>query len=298
MNTPQRVAKRARRPVVEYATVVLGSLCIAVALNWFLVPNRIAAGGVSGFATVVHHLTGLPVGGVMLAVNVPLFLWSLKVLGPRFGAKTIIGSIATSLFADLLAPIAVPLTNDPLLASIYGGALSGLGVGITFRVGGSTGGTDIAAQLLHYYIKIGLGRGVLLADGFVILFAALAFNAELALLGFVGVFFSSRVIDFIQEGGAYGKAAFIVSEQHAEISRRVLYEMERGVTKLDGKGMFTGETRPVLFVIVSQREIVQLRGIVAEADPRAFMVVTDVSEVLGEGFGPLGGTVPSQGGAG
>lgn len=277
-----------RHPALDYAVVLLGSLLVALSLNWFLVPNRIAAGGVSGFATVIHHLFGLPVGAVMLSLNVPLFVWSLLVLGSRFGVKTLLGAVATSIFADLTAGVVDPLTQDPFLAAIYGGILSGVGIGITFRAGGSTGGTDIAAQLLHHYLRRGLGRMLLAADGLVILFAGLAFNAELALYAFLAVFVSSRVIDVIQEGGTYAKAAFIVSERYREIAREVLYGMERGVTELKGQGMFTGASRPVLFVIVTRPEIARLRQIVAAIDPRAFMVVTDVSEVLGEGFGSLG----------
>lgn len=278
-----------KHPVRDYILVLLGSLIVALALNWFLVPNKIAAGGVSGLATVIHYLVGLPVGVTMLLVNVPLFLIAIRSLGSRFGLKTFIGAIATALFVDLLAPWLHAPTTDPALASIYGGLLVGVGIGITFRAGGSTGGTDVAAQLLHRYFRLGLGRMLLLADGFVILFAGIVFNAEAALYAFISVYLAARAIDFIQEGGTYAKAAFIVSMMNAEISGRVLHDMERGVTELQGQGMFTGEDRPVLFVIVSRAELVQLQRLVAEIDPRAFMVVTDVAEVLGEGFGPLDG---------
>lgn len=277
----------AKHPVRDYFMVLFGSLLVALALNWFMVPNKIAAGGVSGLATVIHYLTGWPVGVIILCVNVPLFLASLLVLGPRFGIKTLIGSVATGVLVDLLAPVLHPLTEDAVLAAIFGGVLSGVGIAITFRAGGSTGGTDIAAQLLHHWFRLGVGRMLLVADGFVILTAAIVFDAELALYAFLAVYLTSRVIDFIQEGGLYAKAAFIISDHHKEIAEAVLHVMDRGVTRLSGRGMFTGADRPVLFVIVSRREIVRLRQLVAQIDPKAFMVVTDVSEVLGEGFGPL-----------
>lgn len=278
------LARNRTRPVLDYLVVLLGSLCIAFALNWFLVPNQVAAGGVSGLATVVYYLTGMPVGVTMLLVNVPLFLVSLKVLGPTFGVKTVVGAIATAVFVDMSAGWLSPLTSDPFLASIYGGILSGIGIGITFRVGGSTGGTDIAARLLNHFFRLGPGRMLMVADGFVIAFAGITFGAELALYAFISVYLTGRVIDFIQEGGVYAKAAFVVSTESDAIAQAVLHDMERGVTELKGQGMFTGADRPVLFIIVPRGEITHLRRIVARIDPNAFMVVTDVSEVLGEGF--------------
>ncbi|NLN28043.1 MAG: YitT family protein [Firmicutes bacterium] len=276
--------KYKERPVFEYLVVLFGSFLIALSLNWFLVPNQIAAGGVSGLATVVYYLTRLPVGVTMLFVNVPLFLISLKVLGPTFGVKTVVGAVATSVFVDVTAGWLTPLTSDPFLACIYGGVLSGIGIGVTFRVGGSTGGTDIAARLLHHWFRLGPGRMLMVADGFVIALAGIVFGAELALYAFIAVFLTGRVIDFIQEGGVYAKAAFIISTESDAIAQAVLHEMERGVTELKGQGMFTGVDRPVLFVIVPRGEIARLRRIVARIDLKAFMVVTDVSEVLGEGF--------------
>lgn len=278
------LVKYKERPVFEYLVVLFGSFLIALSLNWFLVPNQIAAGGVSGLATVVYYLTRLPVGVTMLFVNVPLFLISLKVLGPTFGVKTVVGAVATSVFVDVTAGWLTPLTSDPFLACIYGGVLSGIGIGVTFRVGGSTGGTDIAARLLHHWFRLGPGRMLMVADGFVIALAGIVFGAELALYAFIAVFLTGRVIDFIQEGGVYAKAAFIISTESDAIAQAVLHEMERGVTELKGQGMFTGMDRPVLFVIVPRGEIARLRRIVARIDPKAFMVVTDVSEVLGEGF--------------
>lgn len=270
-----------------YSVLFAGALCVALALNLFLIPNRIAAGGVSGLATVVFHLFGLPVGVTMLLVNLPLFAASLKVLGRRFGIKTLFGAVATALLVDATAPLTIPLTTDPALAAVYGGVLAGVGVGLTFRVGGSTGGTDMAAQLLHRWLHLGAGRMLLLVDGFVILLAAFAFSAELALYALLSAFLTSKVIDLMQEGHSYAKAAFIISERVDEIARRVLAEMDRGATTLQGRGMYTGMDRQVLFVIVARGEIVQLRRLVVDADPRAFVVVTDVFEVLGEGFGPM-----------
>ena len=276
------LVKYKERPVFEYLVVLFGSFLIALSLNWFLVPNQIAAGGVSGLATVVYYLTRLPVGVTMLFVNVPLFLISLKVLGPTFGVKTVVGAVATSVFVDVTAGWLTPLTSDPFLACIYGGVLSGIGIGVTFRVGGSTGGTDIAARLLHHWFRLGPGRMLMVADGFVIALAGIVFGAELALYAFIAVFLTGRVIDFIQEGGVYAKAAFIISTESDAIAQAVLHEMERGVTELKGQGMFTGVDWPVLFVIVPR---IARCGAVARIDLKAFMVVTDVS-----GAGKASGT--------
>lgn len=270
--------------VWEWGLLTVGCLCVALALNWFLVPHKIAAGGVSGFAVVVYHTLGIPVGATTLAVNIPLFLAALRVLGAQFGAKTIIASVLMALLIDVTAPYTGALTADTALAAIYGGALSGVGLGLVFRAGGSTGGTDIVAYLLHAWLHLGRGRMLLVADGFVILLAAIFFNAELALYGLLGAFLTSRTLDLLLEGRAYAKAAFIISDHAEEIAQMILTEMDRGVTALDGEGMYTRKRRRILFVIVARNEIVRLERGVARIDPKAFVVVTAVNEVLGEGF--------------
>lgn len=276
--------KRARRLVLDYLGIAVGAAMVALALDWFLVPNRIAAGGVSGLATVAHHVFAWPVGLTMLVVNVPLFAASVKALGFRFGIKTIYGTVVTSVLVDVLAPYLAPLTRDPALASIYGGVLAGIGIGITFRFGGSTGGTDMAARLLNHFTSISVGRSLLIFDGVVIALAGVVFNPELALYAFLSVFVTSKAIDVIQEGSAYAKGAFIISDKAAEIGERILHELERGVTALKGQGLYTRADREVLFVIVARHEIHRLSELVHSVDPRAFMVITDVSDVLGEGF--------------
>ncbi|MFO7319850.1 MAG: YitT family protein [Limnochordia bacterium] len=276
--------RRAKRVAIDYIGVAAGSALVALALDWFLVPNKIAAGGVSGFATVLHYVFGWPVGVVMLAVDAPLFVLSIRYVGLRFGVKTIFGTVVTSVLVDVLAPFLSPLTRDPVLAAIYGGVLAGIGIGVTFRYGGSTGGTDMAARLLHRFTGISVGRSLLIFDGFVILLAGIVFNPELALYAFLSVFVTSKAIDVIQEGSSYAKGAFIISEKAGEIGDRILRELDRGVTALKGKGLYTQSDREVLFVIVSRQEIHALSKLVHSVDPRAFMVITDVSDVLGEGF--------------
>lgn len=272
---------------LSYLWVIVGTLGTALALDLFLVPNQIAAGGVSGLATITYHWFGWPVGMVMLAINIPLFLASLRTLGREFGIKTIVGTVSLSFWTDLLAGVVQPLTEDPLLAAIYGGILAGAGMGLCFRAGGSTGGTDMAARMVAHYTTMSTGRALLLADGLVILLAALAFSPELALYALLAVFLTGKAIDFVQEGQGYAKAAYIISTHSAQIGQAILTELQRGATALRGKGLYTGEGREVLLVIVSRTEVAQLKGLVSRLDPRAFMVIHDVHEVLGEGFGPM-----------
>lgn len=275
---------KARKLLVEYLGVSLGVLITAFGLSWFLIPNRIAAGGVSGFATVTFYLFQLPVGVTMLALNIPLFLASLKVIGTMFGMKTLYGAITLSVTVDVFNQIATPITTDPLLAAIYGGVLAGVGLGLAFRFGGSTGGTDMAAQLVARYFPTSVGKALLVVDGLVIVLAGIVFGPELALYALIAVFVTTQAIDLVQEGQSYAKGAFIISERSAEISQTVLREMERGATTLQGKGAFTQTEREVLFIIVARSELTTLKEVIHRIDPHAFFVITDVREVIGEGF--------------
>lgn len=279
--------KRIPRSLIEYGGLIIGSLLVALGLDLFLIPNRIAAGGVSGLATVTYHLFGWPVGMTMLAANIPLFLIGVRVVGLRFGLKTLIGTVATSLFVDGLAAFLPVLTQDSSLAAIYGGVATGIGIGITFRSGGSTGGTDMAARILNHYTHLSVGWSLLIFDGFVILLAGIVFNPELALYAFLAVFLASKTIDFVQEGPVKAKAALVISNRPQAIGERVLREMDRGATALQGRGLYTSFEREVLMIIVARQEIQLLRRIVKEEDPAAFMVIAEVSEVLGEGFAPF-----------
>ncbi len=276
-----------RRTIRDYLGVLIGVVITAVGLSWFLIPNRIAAGGVSGLATVTYHLFNFPVGVTMLALNAPLFVISLRLFGFGFGAKTLFGAVALSIVVDITSFWAVPVTTDPLLAAIYGGVIAGVGLGLAFRYGGSTGGTDMAAQILSRYMSTSVGQALLLVDGLVIVLAGISFGPELALYAMIAVFATTKAIDLVQEGLPYAKAAFIISTHPQRLGKVILAELERGATGLKGRGVFTNTEREVLFVIVARSEIATLKEIVHEQDPKAFFVITDVNEVLGEGFKKL-----------
>ncbi|HLT58319.1 MAG: YitT family protein [Limnochordales bacterium] len=273
-----------RATLAAYAGLTAGVALVALGLNWFLVPHRLAAGGVSGLAVVVHHLFGLPVGATMLVINIPLFILAARVLGIAAGARSIYGFVSLSLIVDALAPYLSPLTQDPVLASIYGGVLVGIGVGITYRLSGSTGGTALGARLIHHYLRIGTGRALLLADGIVILLAGIAFGPELALYALLSVFITIRVVDLLEEGTPHAKAAIIVSDAPDRVAQLVLHELQRGATALQGRGLYTGRDRQILLVIVDRDEVGRLKQLVRSADPTAFVVISDVHEALGEGF--------------
>lgn len=269
----------------EYLGVTLGSFITALGLVVFLIPNKIAAGGVSGLATVVYYLVGFPVGITMFVMNIPLFLLSIKELGVRFGLKSLYGTFILSFFIDSLAIyLFKPWTTDPLLATIYGGLVTGLGLGIVFRSKGTTGGTDLAAALINKYLKVSIGYALFAIDTMVIVLAGIVFDLETALYALIAVFVTSRMIDLVQEGIAYAKAATIISEHHDVISKEILSGMDRGVTILQGRGAYTGKDRDVLLCVVSRSQVSILKGIVHSVDPRAFVIVSDVHEVLGEGF--------------
>jgi len=271
------------REFLNYGLITLGSLITAVGLDMFLVPNRIAAGGVSGLATIIFYLFNLSVGATMLAINIPLFLASLKVLGPKFGIKTLYGFFILSVFVDLLEPVIKSPTTDPLLAAVFGGIFTGAGLGLVFRAGGTTGGTDIAAQLIRKFFKVSSGQGLMLIDGLVIILAGIFFSAELALYALIAVFITSKVIDVVQEGlGA--KAALIISDHTDQIAREILTQMERGATLMKGIGAYTGKEKGLILTVVGRWEVAKLKSLVREVDPYAFVIVAEAHEVLGEGF--------------
>ena len=249
-----------------------------------MIPNKIAAGGVSGLATVIYYLFELNVGITMLLINIPILLTGMKVLGASLGAKTIFGILSLSFFTDLMQPIVPDITNDLLLASIYGGLLIGLGLGVVFRFRGTTGGTAMIARLIHHFSSLSVGQGLLIADGFVVTLAGIFFNLEAALYAAITIFITSKTIDVIQEGMDISKAALIISNKSEEIEDAILDNLNRGFTSFKGQGGFTGKNKEVLLCIIARSEVTRLKRMVYEIDEDAFVAISAVHEVLGEGF--------------
>ena len=268
-----------------YLGIVLGTVITALALNMFLIPNKVAAGGTSGLATVLHHTFGLPVGLTMLAMDIPMFLLSVKLLGARFGVNTLLGAGVLALTIDLTAAYVPLLTRDLLLNSLYGGVLSGIGMGIVFKFKGTTAGTDLAAAIINKLTGISVGKALLTVDLFVIALAGVVFgSAELALYGIISLFITTQIIDLVQEGPSAAKAFFIMSRSSQEVAAAIMDELGRGVTLLAGRGGYTQADGEIVFCVVSTREVSQVKELVYRIDRQAFVIVADAHEVLGEGF--------------
>lgn len=274
--------------VIEFIGVSVGVILTALGLDMFLIPNKIAAGGVSGIATVLHYVAGAPVGMTMLVLNIPLFLMGIYRLGLKFGFRSLYGTISLSILVDVLAPYLPVLTREPMLASVFGGVLTGLGLGLTFRFRGTTGGTDLAAAILRTYTGANVGQLLFLVDAMVVLAAGFAFNSwELAMYALITIFVTAWLIDLVQEGISYAKAFFIISDRSEVIGDAVLQQIDRGATALKGRGMYTGADKDILLVVVNRSQVTLLKDLVYRLDPKAFVILADVHEVLGEGFKPL-----------
>lgn len=273
-----------KREITRMIGVLAGTTILALGLVLFLIPNKIAPGGVSGLATVIFHLTGFSVGLVMLAINIPLFILGIKRLGFVFGLRTLVATIYLSVAVDVLQKYLAPITQDPLLASLYGGIIMGVGLGLAINNGGTTGGTDLAAVLLHKYLKFSIGTTLLILDTIVIAFAGIFFNLELAMYSALALYVSTKVLDLMQEGWHYARAAYIISDKPQEIAQAIMAKLDRGTTGFYGKGMYSGEEKTILYVICSRAEISQLKDLISVLDPNAFIVIGEATEVLGEGF--------------
>ncbi|HDR05538.1 MAG TPA: YitT family protein [Candidatus Marinimicrobia bacterium] len=276
-----------KRNVVDYVIITLGSAVMAFSLVVFLIPNKVTAGGVSGMATILYHLFKIPAGISMLAMNVPLFLIGVKVFGKKFGAKTLWGVFTISFFTDGMDKYLGwgALTTDHILASLYGGVILGVGLGIIMRGRGTTGGSDIVARILHKYTNLSLGWSFIVIDtGVIIATGAIFQNVDLILFGLISLGISSKIVDVVTEGVASEKGVIIISEKWQAISQRILSEMNRGVTGLDSVGMFTNTEKKSLYCVISTRQVEQIRRIIKEEDTNAFVTVQNIAILQGEGF--------------
>lgn len=280
------INKRWYKYLIEYIAISIGTIIMAISLNMFLEPNTIAPGGVSGLAIVIKKLTNgfLKVDVTNLLINIPLFISGVIVLGKSFGAKTLYATFSLSFFIRIM-PHSIA-TNNLLLASIFGGLLIGMGIGIVFKFGGTTGGTDLAASIINkYFPGISTAKIMMFIDLMVVVFAGIVDKKiDTALYSIISLYILVKVIDQILEGISYEKAFIIISEKPEELGKEILEEIDRGATVLKGKGMYTGLERDVLLCVVNRAEIIKLKEVIHELDKRAFVMVTDIHEVLGEGF--------------
>jgi uncharacterized membrane-anchored protein YitT (DUF2179 family) len=275
------------RSVTNLLLIAAGCICMALAMDIFLNPNNVVPGGFTALAMFANRLWGWPIGVTLLVLNIPFLAWGMKVLGVQFGPKTVLAAVLSAVLIDLLQPHLPVVRGEPLLYTLYGGLLYGLGMALVFRANATSGGTEIPAKLLEHYRGVRLSTSLLVMDLAVLALAALFFGLAPALYALIAAWVMARVIDAVETGLDASNTALIVTGQPAAIRDQVLDRLERGVTILRGEGGYTGEERTVLFVAVNRRQVPALREIVREADRDAFMVISPSHEVLGEGFKPL-----------
>ena len=267
----------------EYLSIIVGSAIVAISFNVFLLPNEVASGGVSGISTILKGLFDWKPAFVQWAFNIPLFVTGVILLGRNFGAKTAVGTVFLPLVV-FLTEAWEPWTLNPLLGALFGGILVGLGLGIVFRGNASTGGTDLAAQIITKYTGFTLGTSVALIDGLIVLAAAIVFDIEKGLYALVGLYVTTKTIDLVQVGFGRSKLVYIITNKQVEMRDAIYEEIDRGVTKLTATGGYTEAEKPILLVVVHPTEFTRLKKLVKDVDPGAFVIVSDAAEVLGEGF--------------
>lgn len=280
-----------RKWIISYSLITLGSIIMAVGYVFFIAPHKIVPGGVYGIGIVLHHLVGIPVGLTGLAFNIPLTIIGVRILGPRFGVKTVVGFVLASVFIDgltLLWGDSPLVPDDILLSSIFGGALIGFGLGLIFKSKATSGGSTIIAMIMSKFTKIPIGQTLMIVDSVIVIVGLVAFGDwTIPLYSWIAIYVTGKVIDVVLEGVSYEKTMFIISERHKEISEKILYDLNRGGTLLEGKGMYNQDEKKVIFVNVSRREMAILQEFIHEIDPDAFVTVIDASEILGKGFKSL-----------
>ena len=284
----------------DYAIIILASTLQAISLRLFFIPAQLASGGVSGIAQLINHYTDWPIGLMILIGNIPLFVIGWRFLGGRrFAMRTAAAILTYSLLTDLIlkTPLFGPhgagtaliadLQGDIFLNSLYGAIVGGIGFGLVYRAHGSSGGSDILARILNSWRGIPITQSYLYVDTAVILGAGFVFGWKEALYAMIALYVSGLVAETTLEGGGTVRTAMIVTSEPKEVSQRLIDQLLRGVTVLEGTGAFTGAERPVLYCVITRAEVSRLKTIVYEVDPRAFMVIGYAHEALGEGFRPL-----------
>lgn len=274
---------------IEYVGITVGCALMAVGIVFFLQPNTIAPGGVTGIGVVVQKLIGVPIDVTNLVINIPLFISGVILLGGAFGMKTAYATVMLSGFIRffiIMSGNSHVVTNDLLLSAIYGGVIMGAGIGLVFRSGGTTGGTDLAGAILNkYFPSLSIAKLMMILDLMVVVAAGLVVkNVEISLYSIIALYILVQMADFIVEGLSYSKAFYIISNHSDKIGKKINSELDRGVTSLQGRGFYTGAEKDVLLCVVNRAQVAKLKKLVYEIDEKAFIMVTTIHEVLGEGF--------------
>ena len=290
-----------KRVAIDFVFVAIGCIFVALGIDLFLVPNKIAAGGVSGLATVIYYIIDkrVPVGIIMIILNVPIFIFGFKYLGKYFSVKTLFGTVLLSVFVDILKPftdiflkeyiLKDSVYTDLLLYAVFGGIFVGIGLGLIFRVDATTGGSDLLAAIVrNKKPDFTNGQILMIIDALVVAFATLYFKSFLiGLYAIVTIFVTTKIMDAVLEGVSFSRAVFIISDKSEEISEKIINDLNRGATALSGYGVYTKATKEVILCVINRGQIPKLKGYIKDIDPNAFVILTDIREVLGEGFMPL-----------
>jgi len=297
----QNKSNRLLSNIGAYFGITLGCIIFGISYSWFLIPFKVAPGGVGGISQILYHLFGFPAGISMITINIPLFIVGWIFLGKQFGLKSFFGMMLGSFLVDLLEPQRLynsfdifkdvintnywAFTDNILLASIAGSVLLGIGLGLIFKFRGSTGGTDIPVAILKQYTGFSLGMGYWIIESAIILTIGIVFkDLNLIIWGYLNLFITTKIVDFTAEGISYVKGAYIITKAENVIKERIYAELDRGVTIFHAEGGYTGKIQNVVFCIVSRKQISILRKIVKDEDPKAFMILLEVNDVMGYGF--------------
>ncbi|MCL5045331.1 MAG: YitT family protein [Actinobacteria bacterium] len=271
--------------ITRFGTILLGSVIASVAVNGFLIPHRLLSGGVSGIAIMIEYLTGIPAGVLFLILNIPIFIFGYSQVDRDFITASLAGMSSLSLFLVLTKGVGSFLTvDDTMLASIFGGVIFGLGVGLAFRSRGSQGGIDIIAVVLRRRYSMNIGSVLMGINAVIIVIASALYGIKPGMFTLIAMFISSLVVDRVQEGFDRKKSVFIVTDKYQEIAGAILRDLHRGATFLLGEGAFTRGGKKVIYCIVTVTQLARLKHIVESIDKEAFMTVSDAAEVLGKGF--------------
>jgi len=279
-----------KRFLKSFSLILLGSVIMAIGYSLFLIPYHLVPGGVSGLSIIINYLFRLPVGLIIIALNLPILLMSYKFLGKKYLLTTLLGMITSSLLIDFFNEIIrLPKgTENPLLASIYGGLLLGLGLGLVFRGEASTGGSDVIGLILNKYLGLTVGIGIMITDFIIISASGLVFrNLEAPLYGYIVLFISSKVIDLVLEGWSFSKMVIITSSQTDQIANFILNQLNRSGSALKSRSLFLNREGEIIITVINRKQLFELKNFIKKVDPQAFVIINDTYEVLGKGFKPI-----------
>ncbi len=278
--------KKLQDYLIMYIKIVVGCCIYAASFRFFIYPNDVVLGGVVGAATIINHLTQLPVGVMTIIINIPLFVFSWKQFGMKFIISSLVAMLLSSTLMDLLEPIHFVVTTDPLLASTFGGVIKGVGLGLIYSTTATVGGTDIIAKFLRRkYQHINFSTFLLAMDVAIFLIFALLFGKlDSAMYSAICMFITSQVVDIVLYGAVNSKVCYVITDESVKVKEAITCKLRRGVTYIHGEGAWSGQQKNIILCVIKRNQIVELKKIVREIDEKAFMIVSDSREVFGKGF--------------